>query len=225
MIYSYSYRRQVPGFPSLAIQQHEILAFAMEKSLTIEKEVVEYASKNLQLEERKEFESFLRSMEEGNTVIVSTLSVLSDKAEELIKVINCMLTHNVDLWIAENGMLINRDTSMVEIFPLLNTLREDSREKTTQIGRPKGSKSSSKFDVYHTQIVHFLSESMSVSAIARELDVSRSSLKDYIESRNIKNLVEGMGRYAFRDKAARGLDNVVLICPFEEANKNNRKVS
>ena len=225
MVYSYSYRRQIPGFPSLAIQQHEILAFAIEKSLTIEKEVVEYASKNLQLEERKEFESFLRSMEEGNTVIVARLSVLSDNAEELIKVINCMLTHSVDLWIAESGMLINRDTQMVEIFPLLNTLREASREKTTQIGRPKGSKSSSKFDVYHTQIVHFLSEGMSVSAIARELEVSRSSLKDYIESRNIKDLVEGMGDHALGDKAARGLDNMVLICPFDETDKNNRKVS
>ena len=223
MVYSYSYRRQVPGFPSLSIQQHEILSFAMGQGITIDKEVVEYATKNLALEKRKEFEGFLRSMVEGNTVIVSTLSVLSDKADELIKVINCVLTHNVDLWIASEGILINKDTNMVKIFPLLNTLREEGKEKSTQIGRPKGSKSNSKFDIYHGKIVDLMTEGMSVSAIARELEVSRSSLKDYIESRSIRDLIEGIGANAPRDHSRRGMDNIVLICPFEETNKLNEK--
>ena len=226
MVYSYSYRRQIPGFPSLSTQQHKILSFAIGQGITIDKEVVEYATKNLPLEERKEFEDFLRSMVDGNTVIVSTLSVLSDKADELIKVINCVLTHNVDLWVASEGMLINKNTNMVEIFPLLNTLREEGKERNTQIGRPKGSKSNSKFDIYHAKIVHLMTEGMSVSAIARELEVSRSSLKDYIESRNIRDLVEGIGANAPRDDIGRGMDNIVLICPFEEANKlNEKKVS
>lgn len=223
MVYSYSYRRQVPGFPSLATQQQKILSFAKAKEMTIDKEVVEYATKNLPLEERKEFEDFLRSMQDGNTVIVSTLATLSDRAEELIKVINCVLTHNVDLWVASDRLLINQKTSMVEIFPLLNTLREEGKEKSTQIGRPKGSKSNSKFDVHHSQIVNYLAEGMSVSAIARVLEVSRSSLKDYIQSRNIKDLVEGIGIYAPEDRAQISMDNVVLICPFEEAHKLNEK--
>ncbi|CAA6813154.1 MAG: Unknown protein [uncultured Sulfurovum sp.] len=223
MVYSYSYRRQIPGFPSLAVQQHEILSFAMGQGMKIDKEVVEYATKNLPIDERKEFEDFLRSMVDGNTVIVSTLSVLSDKAEELLKVINCILTHRVDLWVASESMLINRDTSMVNIFPLLNSLREENKEKSTQIGRPKGSKSNSKFDIYHAEIVRFLAEGMSVSAIARELEVSRSSLKDYIESRNIKDLVEGIGAHVTKDDTQRGMDNIVLICPFEEENRLNEK--
>jgi len=221
MVYSYSYRRQVPGFPSLAMQQQKILSFAQEKEITIDKEVVEYSTKNLPLEERKEFEDFLRSMKDGNVVIVSTLSVLSDKAEELIKVINCVLMHNVDLWVASNSMLINKESNMIEIFPLLNTLREEGKEKNTQIGRPKGSKSNSKFDVYHSKIVNFLAEGMSVSAIARGLEVSRSSLKDYIQSRNIKDLVEGIGAHV--SETQRSMDNIVLICPFEEVQKLNEK--
>jgi len=223
MVYSYAYKRQVPGFPSLAQQQNDILGFAMRHELKIDKEVIEYANKNLALEERKEFEIFLSSMREGNTVIVSSLSILSDKAEELIKVINCMLTHKVDLWIASNGMCINRDTQMVEVFPLLNTLREEGKEKSNQIGRPKGSKSSSKFDIYHAQVVTLLSEGMSVSAIARALEVSRSSLKDYIESRGIKDLVQGLGVHVSEEKVQSGVDNIVLICPFEEAEKLNKK--
>jgi DNA invertase Pin-like site-specific DNA recombinase len=225
MVYSYSYRRQAPGFPSLAIQQQAIHAFALTKNLSIDKEVVEYATKNLLIEEREEFEKFLRSMQDGNTVIVSSLSILSDRAEELIKVINCMLTHDVNLWIVSSDMLINRETQMVDIFPLLNTLRQEAKVRSNQIGRPKGSKSNSKFDIYHGQIVSFLIEGMSVSAIARELEVSRSSLKDYIESRNIKDLVEGVGTYMPENREHSGMDNVVLICPFEEEKLNEKKVS
>jgi len=116
-------------------------------------------------------------------------------------------------------MLMNKETNMVDIFPLLNALRKEEKEKTTQIGRPKGSKSSSKFDVYQREIVSFLSEGMSVSAIARELDVSRSSLKDYIESRGIKELIEGAWMEINPSQGIRSMDNIVLICPFEEARK------
>ena len=219
MVYSYSYRRQAPGFPSLVTQQHEILTFAKQKELAIDKEVVEYATKNLRLEEREEFETFLRSMVEENTVIVSSLSILSDRADELIKVINCMLTHNVNLWIASDNMLLNKETSMIEIFPLLNSLREENGEKSTQIGRPKGSKSSSKFDVYHSQIITLMSEGLSVSAVARDLDVSRSSLKDYIESRGIKELVQGAWNQMQGTIVHKEMDNIILECPFEEAQK------
>ena len=215
----YAYIRQVPGFPHLADQQRDILSFSLQEDLKIDKEVVEYATKNLLIDEREEFEEFLQSMQDGNTVIVSSLFILSDRAEELIKVINCMLSHNVTLWIVDSNMKMNQETNMVDIFPLLNKLRQEEKEKTNQIGRPKGSKSSSKFDVYRGEIISLLSEGESVSAISRELKVSRSSLKDYIESRGIKELVEGAWKQMRESQSVRGLDNILLICPFEEAKK------
>jgi len=215
----YAYMRQVPGFPNLTTQQSDILSFSLKKELKIDKEVVEYATKNLRLDDRGEFEDFLQTMQEGYTVIVSSLLTLSDKVEELIKVINCMLSHSVNLWIVDSNMLMNKETHMIEIFPLLNELRQEEKEKTKHIGRPKGSKSSSKFDIYQREIVSFLREGMSVSAIARELDVSRSSLKDYIESRGIKELMEGSWLGMDQSQGIRSMDNIVLICPFEEARK------
>jgi len=222
----YAYIRQVPGFPHLADQQRDILSFSLKEDLAIDKEVVEYATKNLLVDERKEFEEFLHSVQDGSMVIVSSLFILSDRAEELIKVINCILSHNVTLWIADSDMKMNKETSMVEIFPLLNELRQEEKEKTNQIGRPKGSKSSSKFDVYRGEIISLLSEGESVSAISRELKVSRSSLKDYIESRGIKELVEGAWKQMRDTQSVRGMDNILLICPFEEAKKiKEQKVS
>jgi DNA invertase Pin-like site-specific DNA recombinase len=222
----YAYIRQAPGFPQLATQQRDILSFLLNKELEVDKEVVEYATKNLPIDERKEFEGFLQSMTDGNTVIVSSLTILSDKVEELIKVINCMLSHNVNLWIVSANTLMNKETNMVDIFPLLNELRQDEKEKTNHIGRPKGSKSSSKFDVYQGQILSLLVKGTSVSAIARELEVSRSSLKDYIESRGMKDLAEGTWADAYTSRHEVDMDNVLLICPFEkESAENKKKVS
>lgn len=215
----YAYMRQVPDFPHLTTQQSDILSFSLKKELKIDKEVVEYATKNLILDAREEFEDFLQTMQEGYTVIVSSLFILSDRVEELVKVINCMLSHSVNLWIVDSNILMNKETDMVDIFPLLNALRKEEKEKTKHIGRPKGSKSSSKFDVYQREIIAFLREGMSVSAIARELEVSRSSLKDYIESRGIKELIEGAWLQMRETQSVRDMDNVVLICPFEEARK------
>jgi len=222
----YAYMRQVPDFPHLTTQQSDILSFSLKKELKIDKEVVEYATKNLILDAREEFEDFLQTMQEGYTVIVSSLFILSDRVEELVKVINCMLSHSVNLWIVDSNILMNKETDMVDIFPLLNALRKEEKEKTKHIGRQKGSKSSSKFDVYQREIISLLREGMSVSAIARELEVSRSSLKDYIESRGIKELIEGAWLQMRETQSVRDMDNVVLICPFEEARKaKEQKVS
>ena len=219
----YAYIRQIPNVSHLVEQQHRILTFALTKGLEIDQEVVEYSTKNLPIDERSDFETFLQSLQEGDTVLVSTIEMLSDKAEELINVINCMLSHSVNLWLVDSNMLINKETNMIDIFPLLNTLRQEEKEKTHTIGRPKGSKSSSKFDVYQSQILAYLSEGMNVSAIARELEVSRSSLKDYIESRGIRDLVDGAWMEMRKAKQMDGMDNVILICPFEKENTLHNK--
>ncbi|RUM71911.1 MAG: hypothetical protein DSZ08_02080 [Sulfurovum sp.] len=219
----YAYMRQTPNLENLATQKNNILTFSYQKNMNIEKEVVEYATKDLVIEERKEFENFLESLHENKyTVVVSSLSVLSTRVEELVKIIHCMLSHHVDLWVCDTPLLINEQSSIVDIFPRLDQLRKKPKEKI-HIGRPKGSKSSSKFDKYHHEIMTLLSDNQSVSAIARELDVSRSSLKDYIESRALKTLVTSIGDVAevLEDKKT---DNIVLICPFKADKLNKTKV-
>jgi len=218
----YAYIRQVPNLVSLVSQKQDIVAFSLYKEFNIHQEVVEHATKNLYLEERRDFEDFLKSLNnEKNIVIVSSLSILSTRVGELVKIINCMLSHNVDLWIANVKLLINKSTNIVDIFPLLEKQREKNREIESKIGRPKGSKSNSKFDIYYNKVVTLLIDKKSVSAIARELEVSRSSLKDYIESRGIKELVASIGTQSdiVLDKE---VDNMILICPFET--EEHRKV-
>lgn len=210
----YAYMRQIPTLETLVTQKNEILAFSHQKNIDVVQEVVEYATKDLMIGERKEFENFLKSLGEGKyTVIVSSLAVLSTRVDELVKVINCMLSHEVDLWVCDANLLINAESHMTKVFPLLEAQRKMPSE-STQIGRPKGSKSSSKFDIYHGEIMTMLAQKQSVSAIARQLEVSRSSLKDYIESRGLKSLVASIGN-AVETLEDKEVDNIVLICPFE----------
>jgi len=222
---NYAYLRQMPDNSTMSEQQCNILSFSLAQNLQIDKEVIEYSSKNHPIEERKKFEAFMHSLEEGSTLIVDTLSVLSDRAEELIKIINCMLSRKIDLYIASSKTLLNKETTVVEIFPLLNDLREAQKAKSNKIGRPKGSRSSSKFDMYRSQIISLLKEEMNVSAIARELGVSRSSLKDYIESRGIRELVEGSWMEINQPQKISGVDNTILVCPFEQEKSQNERIS
>jgi DNA invertase Pin-like site-specific DNA recombinase len=219
---NYAYIRQMPDAKSISQQQKSILSFSLTQDLEIQKEVVEYSSKNHPLEERKQFEEFMRSLENGSKIFVDSLSVLSNHAEELIKIINCMLSRKSDLYVASSRTLINRDTTAVEIFPLLNDLREAQKAKPNQIGRPKGSRSHSKFDIYRTEIITLLKQGMNVSAIARELGVSRSSLKDYIESRGIKELVEGSWLEVVPTEDIIDIDSTILVCPLEKQNQEQR---
>jgi hypothetical protein len=136
-----------------------------------------------------------------------------------------MLSRKIDLYIANSKTLLNKKTTVVEIFPLLNDLREAQKAKSNQIGRPKGSRSSSKFDMYQPQIISLLKEGMNVSAIARELDVSRSSLKDYIESRGIRELVEGSWMEVNQPQGIPGVDNTILVCPFEQEKQQTERIS
>ncbi|BAF71031.1 recombinase family protein [Sulfurovum sp. NBC37-1] len=216
---TYAYLRQMPDNANLSDQQRNILSFSLTQGMEIDKEVIEYSTKNHPIEERKQFEEFLHSVEDGDTLVVDTLSVLSDKAEEMIKVFNCMLSRDIDLYVANMQLHVTKETPIVKIFPLLNDLREAQQARSNQIGRPKGSRSSSKFDVYQAQIISLLREGMNVSAIARELGVSRSSLKDYIESRGIRELVEGSWMEINTLKQVPGVDNTILICPFDQENQ------
>jgi DNA invertase Pin-like site-specific DNA recombinase len=215
----------MPNYRNLSEQQRNILSFALTQNMNIDKEVVEYSSKNRPIEERQQFESFMHSLKEGDAVVADTLSVISYNAEEIVKVINCVLSRGINLYVCNAKSVINKDTPLVEVFPLFNDLREAQKAKTGQIGRPKGSRSSSKFDAYQPQIITFLKEGMSVSAIARKLEVSRSSLKDYIESRGLRELVEGSWMEIVEPSENGGVDNTLLICPFEQEKNRQRSLS
>ncbi len=189
---TYTLIRQLAGDESLLQQRASIVGYAERNRLTLESEMIEFERAGRPLRDRKTFQDFLHSLKEGDIVVIDSIEVLGETMEEAIVVINCMLSRGVTLHIASRGLQVEKETGLAKILPLIVRLGEIPRtqERDSRVGRPKGRRSASKFDVYLPRIMAGLKEDKSVSAIARELGVSRSSLKDYIESRHLKEILD-----------------------------------
>ncbi|MBN2768329.1 MAG: recombinase family protein [Campylobacterales bacterium] len=218
----YAYFRQITNYIGLSEQQQMILSFSLKRQMDIDKEVVEYSAKNLPIEKRGQFEKFIKGLKKYDVIIIHSLPVLSNHVEELIKIITCFLSKKVALYIAKCGVFINKDSKIEQILPLLNDLRETEQSKEARVGRPRGSRSKSKFDRYQLEIIKMLNEGYNVSAIARALKVSRSSLKDYIQSRNVKSISKGVWVEIDKSDNSNDSDDTIIICPFEKKDNENK---
>jgi DNA invertase Pin-like site-specific DNA recombinase len=188
----YALLRQFSGDISLLHQRAMVMGYVRSHQLAVGKEMIEFGSHGKTLQEREQFDAFLHTLNAGDHVIVDEVQTLGQTMEEVITVLNCMLSRDVTLSLASIELKVDERTPLARILPLVMHLdpKKEEEGRRTQKGRPKGSQSASKFDGYLDRIIAYLKEGANVSAIARELEVSRSSLKDYIESRQLKKILD-----------------------------------
>ena len=144
------------------------------------------------MEDRKEFKGFLRSLENNDHIIIFDLFTFSQNVEELVEIFKCLLTRFITVHIANLNIAIEINSKPLILLELLSKQGELTKnmEKEKIQGRPKGRMSKSKFDIYRSQVIELLENRVSVSEISKILNVSRTSLKDYINSRGLKDLVK-----------------------------------
>lgn len=171
-------------------QQEAVLKYAASQGISIKSTEIETSDAALQLEERKELKGFLRSLNNNDTLLVYDVWALTGKVDELVKVFECLLKRNITLHICQHDEVVSNSLSALNALTVLDRVRKETLEPKEQIaqGRPKGRMSQSKFDTHRSQIIELLEEGASVSKISKILEVSRSSLKDYINSRGLKEL-------------------------------------
>jgi len=176
----------------IIVQQKQILKYAHHHDLKIDTTEIENSDPTLELEERKEFKGFLRSLSKYDHVIIFDLLTFSNNVEELVKVFECLLKRSISVHIADVNVCIHVDSKPLVLLELLVKQRELNKklDKEKAQGRPKGRMSKSKFDAYRPQIIELLENRTSISEIAKILQVSRTSLKDYVNSRGLKELVK-----------------------------------
>lgn len=207
---------QLSSEESLLNQRASIIKYAKECSLELEGEMLEFDNKNRPLQEREQFYKFVHSLRKGDSIIVDSINILGSSMEDVILVINCMLSRGVTLHIASNGMEITKATGLEQILPLIVSLQKETSPKgKNRVGRPKGRRSASKFDQFVSEILSGLKEGKSVSAIARELSVSRSSLKDYIDSRGLRQMLDD----SWLERARTGkevVQNIEMFCTLKD---------
>lgn len=187
-----SYIRPDKYFDGAFEQLKSINAYAQASGIDITEEYVDHTSQNNTLDEREDVVKFFRS-HQGRNLLISDIWVLSSNITDLLQMVACLLKNEMRVHIVSAGVVIDQKSDVMLVLGIIDQLRQvlESREKK-MIGRPKGSRSSSKFDPYLGQIIGYIRDNMSVSAMARELKVSRSSLKDYIESRELKEVAKGL---------------------------------
>lgn len=187
-----SYIRPDKDFDGVYEQLKLINGYADQKKITIHEELVDQTSQNKRLADRHEVVRFFRSLD-GDTLIIYDTWTLSSCIEDVVQMFSCLLKNNNTIHFVKPGVIIDRKSDTMVVLGLIDQLRQVIQDDAKKgIGRPRGSKSSSKFDMYLEQIIDLLKKRRSVSEIARVLGVSRSSLKDYIESRELKEVVSGV---------------------------------
>jgi DNA invertase Pin-like site-specific DNA recombinase len=186
-----AYIRPDKYFDATQEQLQVINSYAISKNIAIDDEFIDQTSQNKRLSERTHVTEYFQSRE-TSTLLVYDVWVLSTNIEDLVQMFSCLLKNRFNIHIIKQSVIISHQSSVMLVLGLIDQLRQIMQSESKRvIGRPKGSKSNSKFDVYINEIISFVKEKKSVSEMARILKVSRSSLKDYIESRELKQVALG----------------------------------
>jgi len=183
-----AYIRPDKNFDAAGEQLQMINSYAHSKDITIDDEFIDHTSQNKRLEQRSNVTEYFKS-NEGATLLVYDVWVLSTNMEDLIQMFSCMLKKRFTIHFVKQSVIISQESGAVLVLVLIDQLRQKMQQESKRvIGRPRGSKSNSKFDKHINEIISFIKEKKSVSEMARLIGQSRSSLKDYIESRELKQL-------------------------------------
>jgi DNA invertase Pin-like site-specific DNA recombinase len=186
-----AYIRPDKNFITVHEQLQYINSYATSNNFVIDDEFVDQISQNKRLSERSHISHYFQSRKKA-TLLVYDVWVLTTDMEDLIQMFSCLLKNEFQVHFIKQTVIMTQDSSTMLTLGLMDQLRQTLQEESKKvIGRPKGSRSSSKFDVYINEIISYIKENKSVSEMARLLHVSRSSLKDYIESRELKEVAFG----------------------------------
>ncbi|MDP2078698.1 MAG: recombinase family protein [Sulfuricurvum sp.] len=211
-----SYIRSDKDFESVIEQLKIIGAYCDREKLIIDKEMIDQAFQNKRIAQRQDVVTLFRSLRK-DTLLVYDTWVLSINIEDIVQMLSCLLRNEVEIHFVKQGIVIDRQSDTMVVLGLIDQLRQTiQNDEKKEIGRPKGSKSSSKFDLFLDQIITELKQGRNVSDIARILNVSRSSLKDYVESRALKELVRGI-TLTHNDEDAEAMIIGTIKCPSLQA--------
>ncbi len=183
-----AYIRPDKNFEGAYEQLKSIMSYALANGIEISEKFIDHTPKKDQEPEDFEATKFFRS-HAGSTLLVADVWTFGNSVEEIAQAFSCLFKNDITVHFVEKSIVASKQSSAMFVLGLLDNARQlFKKTKQKRVGRPKGSKSSSKFDVYLEEIMRFIQEGKSVSEMARTLGVSRSSLKDYIESRELKQL-------------------------------------
>lgn len=186
-----AYIRPDKYFDAAYDQLQLINSYAMSKNIIIDDEFIDQTSQNKRLSNRSHVTNYFQN-HQGSTLLVYDVWVLSTNMEDLIQMFSCLFKNRFSIHFIQQSVIVSNQSSVMLVLGLIDQLRQRMQNESKKvIGRPKGSRSNSKFDKYMNEIIIYIKEKKSVSEMSRLLGESRSSLKDYIDSRELKQVAFG----------------------------------
>ncbi len=197
----YGYIRVSTDKQTTENQRFEILKFADEKKLAVDSWIEETISSTKKLDERK-LGALVQQMGKDDVLLVTELSRLGRSIMEVMGILNVLMEKQVKVFTAkERYELGNNINSKVLAFAFSlsaeiersmissRTKEALARRKSEgkQLGRPKGRLSTTvKLTGKDEVIKELLSKKISEAAIARILEVNRITLRNYVNSRGLR---------------------------------------
>jgi putative DNA-invertase from lambdoid prophage Rac len=196
----YGYIRVSTDKQSTDNQRQEILAFAAEAGLSVDRFIEETGRGAMRLSSRK-LGQLLAAMQEGDTLLATEVSRLGRSIMEVMSILHTLMARRAKVLTTNDRYEFgNNLTSQVVAFTLTlsaeiesaiisQRTRESLARKKSEgkrLGRPKGSRSkTTKLTGKDAIIQDYLERHIPQTVMARLLDVNRITLRNYIKIRNL----------------------------------------
>jgi DNA invertase Pin-like site-specific DNA recombinase len=197
----YGYIRVSTDKQTTENQRFEILKYADERELSVDRWIVETVSSTRKLSERK-LGTLIDRMHEEDILIVTELSRLGRSILEVMSILHTLMEKDVKVFTTkERYELGNNISSKVLAFAfslsaeiersMISSRTKEAlarkRSEGKRLGRPKGKLSSvTKLTGKDDLIREYLAKNIPQSIMARLLNVSRLTIRHYIRTRKLQ---------------------------------------
>ncbi len=197
-----AYLRISTSGQDLNTQRLAILDYAHKHRLQIDEFLEVQVSSRKTLKDRG-MEGLFARISAGDLVLVSELSRLGRSVGQVIQIVDDLIKHKIRFTAIKENICLNggkqdiQSKVMVTMFSLFAEIERDlisertregltaARAKGRILGRPKGSRGPSRLDGKEAEIQMLLAKKVSKASIAKIMDVSRSALLYFIDSRQL----------------------------------------
>ena len=196
-----AYLRVSTGSQDLATQKLAILDFTQKRRFTVDAFIESQISSRKSPIERR-IEEMLGTLQPGDRLLVSELSRLGRSLGQVLQIVATLIERKIRFIAIKEAIEVEgqqdlRTKVMIAMFGLFAEVERDlisertkeglaaAKAKGKLLGRPKGALGKSKLDGKEEDIRMLLGKEVSKASIAKILDVSRSALYHFIQTRKI----------------------------------------
>jgi DNA invertase Pin-like site-specific DNA recombinase len=187
----YGYIRVSTDKQTTENQRFEILKFAHEKKLSIDRWIEETISSTKKLSDRK-LGTLIERMHEDDILVVSELSRFGRSILEVMSILHTLMEKEVKVFTVKERYSLSAEIERSMISSRTKEALARKKSEGKRLGRPKGKLSAvTKLSGKDDLIREYLAKKIPQSVIARLLNVHRLTVRNYIRTRKLQKPAAG----------------------------------